>query len=468
VRMQLLLEEVEVLGLRGDPAHVDITSITQDSRTVTPGALFCCLRGSAADGHDFASTAVSVGAHALLCERELPLDAVQAIVADARAAAGPVAASFFGHPSRRLAVVGVTGTNGKTTTTHLVKSVLEADGRKTGLIGTLSGARTTPEAIDLQHQLAKMVDDGSSAAAIEVSSHALVQHRIAGTRFAVAAFTNLSPEHLDYHGSMDDYFEAKSSLFTADRASVGVVNGDDPWGRKLIEAASIPMIPFSRTDVSDLRLRPRAATFEWDGQRVALQFGGAFNVLNAVAAATIGRVLGVDAKTIAAGLSAAPPVPGRFQTIDHNQPFLVIVDFAHTPASLEEVLHAARPVAGRLITVFGCGGDRDRAKRPAMGEVATRLSDLAFVTSDNPRSEDPRTIIDQVRAGVQRPEVLVVEPDRRAAIAAALAAARPGDVVVLAGKGHETVQLIGERAVPFDDRQVARDALDDLEGRAAW
>ncbi|MDQ6928647.1 MAG: UDP-N-acetylmuramoyl-L-alanyl-D-glutamate--2,6-diaminopimelate ligase [Actinomycetota bacterium] len=458
--MQQLLEEVEVLSLRGDPSRTEIRSISHDSRTVTPGALFCCLRGERADGHDFAARAVASGATALLCETALPLDVAQVIVADTRAAAGPAAAAFFGHPSRRLAVVGVTGTNGKTTTTHLVKSVLEAAGRSTGVIGTLSGPRTTPEAIDLQAQLATMVDDGNTAASIEVSSHALVQQRVAGTWFSVAAFTNLSPEHLDYHESMEAYFEAKSLLFSPDRAGVAVVNADDPWGKRLLDSARMPMTPFSIDDVGDLDVGARASTFSWHGEPITLQVGGRFNVVNAVAAASIATVLGVDPATVAAGLNAAPAVPGRFETIDAGQPFLVIVDYAHTPASLEQALQSARQgVTGRVVTVFGCGGDRDRSKRPAMGAVATRWSDLAFLTSDNPRSEDPALIIDEVLTGVERREVLVVEPDRRAAIAGALAAARAGDAVVIAGKGHETTQLVGDEVLPFDDREVAREQL---------
>lgn len=469
MRLQRLLEEVEVLRLRGDPARAEITSITHDSRTVTPGTLFCCLRGVQADGHDFAPQAVRAGATALLCERELSVDAAQVIVADTRAAVGPVSAAFFGHPSRRLAVVGVTGTNGKTTTTHLVRSVLERAGTKTGVIGTLSGPRTTPEAVELQAQLAKMAADGKAAAAIEVSSHALVQHRVDGTWFSVVAFTNLSAEHLDYHQSMESYFEAKASLFAPERAAMAVINADDPWGRRLLESASMPMTPFSLADARDLEVGSTSSTFTWDGKRVVLGFGGLFNVANAVAAASIGRALGVDAATIAAGLSGAPLVPGRFETVDDGQPFLVVVDYAHTPASLEQLLRSApRGRAQRVITVFGCGGDRDRAKRPAMGALASHLSDLAVLTSDNPRSEDPSAIIEEVLAGVDRPEVLVVEPDRRAAIAIALAAARPGDVVFVAGKGHETVQLVGDEVLPFDDREVCREELARLREDGAW
>jgi UDP-N-acetylmuramoyl-L-alanyl-D-glutamate--2,6-diaminopimelate ligase len=467
--MQQLLDGVEVLRLRGDPGRAEITSISHDSRNVTTGTLFCCLRGVHADGHDFAARAVAAGASALLTERELPLDVPQAVVADTRAAAGPVAAAVFGHPSRRMNVVGITGTNGKTTTAHLVKAVLEADGRQTGVIGTLSGPRTTPEAIDLQMQMSAMVDDGDTAVAVEVSSHALVQHRVAGTWFAVVAFTNLSPEHLDYHESMEAYFEAKSLLFGPERAGVAVVNADDSYGRRLIESARIPTTPFSLAEVDDLDVGPRWSTFTWRGHAVKLQFGGVFNVQNAVAAASIGSSLGLDDGTVVAGLSAAPPVPGRFQTVDAGQPFLVVVDYAHTPASLEQALQSARhDTTGRVITVFGCGGDRDRIKRPAMGAIATRLSDLAFLTSDNPRHEDPMGIIDEVLAGVERPEVLVVEPDRRAAIAGALGAARSGDVVVLAGKGHESMQVVGDDELPFDDRIVAREELAALSGAGAW
>jgi UDP-N-acetylmuramoyl-L-alanyl-D-glutamate--2,6-diaminopimelate ligase len=467
--MQQLLDGVEVLRLRGDPARTEITSISHDSRQVTAGTMFCCLRGASVDGHDFAARAVAAGASALLCERELPLDVPQAIVADTRVAAGPAAAALFGHPSRRMTVVGVTGTNGKTTTTHLVRAVLEAAGRKTGVIGTLSGPRTTPEAIELQAQLGAMVDDGTTAAAIEVSSHALVQHRVDGTWFSVVAFTNLSPEHLDYHQSMEAYFAAKSSLFGPERAGLAVVNADDPWGRRLIESARVPTTPFSLAEANDLDVGRTSSTFVWQGQTVKLQLGGAFNVVNAIAAAEIGRALGVDAPTVAAGLSAAPPVPGRFETVDSGQPFLVIVDYAHTPASLEQVLQSARHgTAGRVITVFGCGGERDRVKRPVMGAVATRLSDVAYLTSDNPRGEDPGTIIDEVRAGVERPEVLIVEPNRRAAIAGALASARDGDTVVLAGKGHEITQVVGDDALPFDDRTVAREELARISRGRGW
>ncbi|MDP9389568.1 MAG: UDP-N-acetylmuramoyl-L-alanyl-D-glutamate--2,6-diaminopimelate ligase, partial [Actinomycetota bacterium] len=369
--------------------------------------------------------------------------------------------AFHGHPSRALPVVGVTGTNGKTTTTHLLAAVLEAHGWPTGVIGTLSGPRTTPEAPDLQAALAAHVAHGAQAVALEVSSDALVQHRVDAVRFAVAAFTNLSPEHLNTHGDMESYFAAKASLFDPDRAAVAVVNVDDPWGRRLAAGVRIPVEPYSLADVDGIEPGARGARFRWEGEQVRLGLGGRFNVSNAVCAATVARHLGVPPATVAAGLSSFPGVPGRFERVDRGQPFAVVVDYAHTPAALEQVLLAARDEApgGRVLVVFGCGGERDRAKRPIMGEVAARLADVVVLTSDNPRGEEPGAILDQVRAGASGAPTLVVEPDRRAAIRHAVAAARAGDVVVVAGKGHETGQTAGGRTAPFDDRVEAAEAL---------
>ncbi len=473
MRLDKLLGDVEVLSLRGDPAGIDVVAVTSDSEAAVPGALFVCVRGSRFDGHDFAARAVAAGAVALVVEEEvdLPLPAganvpqavvPQIVVPDSRAALALAAAAFHGHPSRRLSVVGVTGTNGKTTTTHLLGAVLRADGRQTEVIGTLSGARTTPEAPHLQAALAAAVERGTQAVALEVSSHALSLHRVDGTWFEVAVFTNLTPEHLDFHRTMDDYYAAKASLFTPDRAGVAVVNVDDAWGRRLAESTDVPVRTFSLSDAADLEIGPDGAHFGWEGRPVWLRPGGTFNVANALAAATAARELGVPAGAVAEGLSSAPPVPGRFESIDKGQGFAVVVDYAHTPAGLEVCLLAARQVAGeagRVIVVFGCGGDRDQAKRPLMGEVATRLADRAVITSDNPRSEDPLVIIDAVVAGAGRPEVLVDEPDRRAAIALALDDALAGDVVVIAGKGHETTQVVGDRALAFDDRVVAGELL---------
>jgi UDP-N-acetylmuramoyl-L-alanyl-D-glutamate--2,6-diaminopimelate ligase len=378
-----------------------------------------------------------------------------------------VASRFHGEPSHALTVVGVTGTNGKTTVTHLLRSVLEAHGWPAAVVGTLGGLHTTPEAPELEALLARLRDEGRRAVAMEVSSHALDQHRVDGMRFAVAVFTNLSQDHLDHHGTMEDYFAAKARLFGPELAARGVVNADDPYGRTLLEKAPIPLDAFTIADASDLTVGVDGSSFAWCGQRVALHLGGLFNVRNALAAAAAARALGVPPDTVAEGLGRVTSVPGRFEAVDGGQPFSVLVDYAHTPEGLEQVLGAARAAAGsehRVIVVFGAGGDRDRAKRPLMGRAATRLADLVVLTSDNPRSEDPMVIIEDVLSGAVSLDGLVVEPDRAAAIGAAIGAARPGDVVVLAGKGHEDTQVFADRTVPFDDREVARAALARLAG----
>ena len=471
MRLSRLLGDVEVRSARGDPESAEIVAVAQNAEAVVPGTLFCCVPGAKADGHDFAPLAVAAGAVALLVQRFLDLDVTQILVDDVRAAMARVAAALHGHPSHGLAVVGVTGTNGKTTTTHLLRSVLEADGRRAAVIGTLSGSAaraegrsgpgTTPAAPDLQAHLAELVVEGFDAVAMEVRSHALVQHRVDAVRFAVAVFTNLSQDHLDFHGTMEDYFAAKASLFQPERSQVGVINADDPWGRRLLDEVELPVRPFSLSDAVGLQLDRKGSSFLWQGHAVRLRLVGTVNVVNALAAAAAARELGVGAAAVAEGLSNLPSVRGRNEPVERGQPFTVLVDYAHTPDALERALAGAREMAGdgRVLVVFGCGGDRDRAKRPLMGEVATRLADLAVLTSDNPRSEDPAAIIDEVRAGVRRTEVLVVEPDRRAAIALALSAAREGDVVLIAGKGHETTQVIGPDVVPFDDRAVAAEIL---------
>jgi UDP-N-acetylmuramoyl-L-alanyl-D-glutamate--2,6-diaminopimelate ligase len=387
------------------------------------------------------------------------------IVADARVALADLGAAFFQHPARALKIAGVTGTNGKTTTTLLLQAILEADGRPTGVLGTLSGARTTPEATDLQARLAELRDAGSVAVAMEVSSHALALHRVAGTHFRVAVFTNLSQDHLDFHPTMEDYFAAKARLFERDMTAAAVVNADDPHGLLLQQAAHVPTRTYSLADVDDLVVGATSSTGTWNGRPLRVPLGGEFNVSNALAALTTALELGVDLGTALDGLAAAPAVPGRFETVDAGQPFRLLVDFAHTPDGLEQVLRAARGIAGggRVIVVFGAGGDKDRAKRPLMGKAAARLADVVVVTSDNPRSEDPQAIADAVVAGTSGGRASVrVELDRRAAIASAAGEARPGDVVVVAGKGHETTQTIGERVLPFDDRAVAREVLDSL------
>jgi UDP-N-acetylmuramoyl-L-alanyl-D-glutamate--2,6-diaminopimelate ligase len=445
-----------------------VTGVSHDSRTVSPGDLFCCLRGERVDGHGFARAAVEAGAVALLSERRLDAPVAQVIVDDTRMAMAPIAAAFYGRPSAGLTVVGVTGTAGKTTTTHLLASIFEHAGVPCGLLGTLTGVHTTPEAPELQARLASFRREGKQAVAMEVSSHALDQHRADATRFAVAIFTNLGRDHLDYHGTLERYFAAKARLFAPAMAARGVVNTDDPHGQLLFDAATIPMEGFSLGDAEDLEVGPRSSTFRWRRQRVRLPIGGRFNVLNALGAATAAVAGGLAPADAAGGLNGVSAVPGRFEPVDAGQPFTVIIDFAHTPESLASVLRAAREVAGerRVIVTFGCGGERDPTKRPAMGSVAADAADVVVVTSDNPRREDPDAIIEAVVSGVgdRRRRRVCVEPDRRAAIALALSQASGGDVVVIAGKGHETTQTLGDTVVPFDDRAVARELLGEGAG----
>jgi UDP-N-acetylmuramoyl-L-alanyl-D-glutamate--2,6-diaminopimelate ligase len=460
----------EVVGTLG----VDVAAITMDSRAVSPGALFCCVVGSRVDGHDVAADAVAAGAVAVLAERRLELDerVAQVLVPEVRPAIGPIAAALHGHPSRSLTVVGVTGTNGKTTTTHLLRSVFQASGQEASVIGTLTGAPgsppTTPDAPELQARLAELRDAGTTAVAMEVSSHGLAMHRVDGTRFAVAAFTNLSQDHLDVHGTMEAYFAAKARLFTLAFTDRAVVNVDDPYGRLLLDAAVVDTIGYSLAEASDLRLAFDGSTLRWRGVEVRVPLAGRFNVANALCAATVAADLGVDVGAIARGIAAAPPVRGRFEPVVAGQPFGVVVDYAHTPDGLEQLLSSAREVAapgGRVVVVFGAGGDRDPVKRPRMGEVAARLADRVVVTSDNPRSEDPAAIVEAIVAGIPAGTAgVTVEPDRRAAIEGAIGAAEAGDIVVLAGKGHETTQTIGAEVRPFDDAEVAREAL----SRRGW
>jgi UDP-N-acetylmuramoyl-L-alanyl-D-glutamate--2,6-diaminopimelate ligase len=474
VRLDTLVEEAG-LATRGlDPrllgdGATPVTGIAMDTRQVEPGHLFACVPGSSIDGHLLAPAAVEAGAAAVLCEHELSLDVPQVVVASVRRALGPVSDAVHGHPSAGLVVAGVTGTNGKTTTCAFLAAVFEAAGWPALTIGTLTSARTTPEAPDLHASLARWRAGGGRAVAMEVSSHALHQHRTDAVRFAAAVFTNLSPEHLDYHPGMDAYFEAKARLFDPEAVGQAVVNSDDEWGRRLLERIGRPFAgrlhPFSPAAATGLDLTPSVSRFRWEGLQVELRVGGRFNVANAVAAAATARALGIPDPAIAAGLDSVDSVPGRFQLVDAGQPFTVVVDYAHTPDGLEQLLSAARQIcAGRLIAVFGAGGDRDREKRPLMGMVAAGLADLAVVTSDNPRSEDPEAIIAAVMEPVRTAGHVVAEADRAAAIATALGLAQPGDVVVIAGKGHEKGQEVAGRVLPFDDVEVARAALARIAG----
>lgn len=478
MRLDALLDDAdltasaEVVGAAA--SSIDVATISLDSRAVEPGALFCCVQGSRVDGHDLAGVAVAAGAVAVLAERRLPLAAhvAQVLVPSVRAAMGPLASALHGHPSRSLTVVGITGTNGKTTTTHLLRSVLAASGQVAEVIGTLSGTPgappTTPDAPELQARLAAMRDGGVQAVAMEVSSHGLAMQRVDGTWFATAAFTNLSQDHLDLHGTMEAYFAAKARLFGPAFTDRAVVDVDDAYGRLLLDTAlaggpgTVPTVGYSLADAHDLRLAADGSTFRWRGAELRVPLAGRFNVANALCAATIAAGLGIGVEAIAAGLAATPPVRGRFEPVVAGQPFGVVVDYAHTPDGLEQALAAARelvPAGARVVVVFGAGGDRDPGKRPRMGEVAARLADEVVVTSDNPRSEDPRAIIDAIVGGILGQAEVVVEPDRRAAITLAVEQAGDADVVVIAGKGHETTQTIGDRVVPFDDAEVAREVL---------
>jgi UDP-N-acetylmuramoyl-L-alanyl-D-glutamate--2,6-diaminopimelate ligase len=467
-----------VRELLGEGPGVEIGGLAYDNREVRPGTLFFCVPGFTRDGHDFAPDAVERGAAALVVARPLELGVPEVRVDDVRAAMARAAARFYGDPTARLPVVGITGTNGKTTTAFLVHSLLQASGRQAGLLGTVTSfvageerptVRTTPEAIDLQRTFREMLEGGDVACAMEISSHALELRRAEGIHVAVAVFTNLTQDHLDFHPSMEDYFLAKRRLFASQLTDVRVLNVDDPCGRRLAEE-----FPGSTTFAIDAAADYRATdlesgfagtdcTFETpDGSyRVRVPLPGRFNVLNALGAWTAARALGVEPDVLAKALAEARRVPGRFEPVSEGQPFAVLVDYAHTPDSLENVLRAARELAeGRVIVVFGAGGDRDRGKRPLMGEIAARLADLCLVTSDNPRSEDPDAIIAEILAGTGDAAHVEHDADRRASIERAVGLARAGDVVVIAGKGHEQGQeFAGGRKEPFDDVTVAREAL---------
>lgn len=477
-------------GARGGHLH----DVTHDSRDAGPGVLFACRRGQRSDGHDFAAAAVAAGSPALLVERVVDVDVPQLQVASVIDTLGEVAAHVHGHPSSRLRLVGITGTNGKTTIAHLLESILAAAGHTTGLVGTVgtriagqpvAGVRTTPESTDLQRLLRRMVDAGVTAAAMEVSSHGLALGRVAGTRFAVAVFTNLTQDHLDFHADMEDYFQAKARLFTPRFTPRAIVNLDDAFGQRLARTAPVEVVGVSASDspdgyetapdvvARDVRLRPDGSTFTavLRGTEVAVRtsLAGHFNVVNVLCAMAAAEQLGIDASIAAAGVAGVGGVPGRMERVEAGQSFTVLVDYAHTPDSLENVLRSARTLTdGRVIVVVGCGGDRDQGKRPLMGRAAVRGADLAVLTSDNPRSEDPQVILDAMVAGARDVPgaTWTVEPDRRSAIAEGLAAARNGDVVVVAGKGHETYQELADRTVEFDDRMVAHELLVARQGAA--
>ena len=462
------LAPVEVVG----QAPADVADLAYDAREAGPGSLYFCIPGAHADGHDFAPEAVANGAVALVVDRPLDQPQPQLVVEDARAAMPIAADEFFGRPTELLEVAGVTGTNGKTTTAFLLYAILAAAGRRPGLLGTIESRvggerrpaiRTTPEAIDLQRTFREMLDADDRSAAVEATSHGSELGRLHRVRFSTLVFTNLTQDHLDFHGTLERYFDAKRRLFTDGRPPAAVNVGDE-HGRRLARElhGHNELLTFGLTDDAELRadeleLRPRGARFRAGGIELETRLRGRFNVENVLGAVAAARLLGIDDNAIAFGVRELRGVPGRFEAVDEGQPFAVLVDYAHTPDSLENVLRTARDLAGnRVICVFGCGGDRDRGKRPLMGRIATDLSDRAIVTSDNPRSEEPEAIIAEILEGAGDAEV---EPDRREAIARAVAAAGEGDVVVIAGKGHEQGQQFADRTIPFDDREVAREAL---------
>ncbi len=457
-----------------------ITSITCDSRKVEAGALFVCICGTAGDGHDFAASALEKGAVAILAERDLKLPQ-QIITPATRAAWATLSANWFGHPARHLHLVGVTGTNGKTTTVCLLKSILEAAGHKVGLIGTIQNmigdravpaARTTPDTYELQSLFALMVAEGCDYCVMEVSSHALHQERVGGCTFDVGVFSNLTQDHLDYHGTMEEYMLAKRKLFSMSKHAV--INFDDPWGARMAENIPCPLSYYSaKNDSADFVARnimhkPDGVRFELIGsdriERVHLHIPGQFSVYNGLAAAAAAITLGVPFETVTEALYNAAGVKGRAEIVPTNRDFTVVIDYAHTPDGLENICRTMKDCcAGRLLTIFGCGGDRDRTKRPLMGEIAARFSDVVIVTSDNPRTEDPTAIIEEILVGLQgsKTPVKVIE-NRVDAIHWAIKHAKPGDTVLLAGKGHETYQILKDGTIHLDEREVVAEALQTL------
>jgi len=463
-------------GALPEARDLEVSSLAYDNRAVTPGTLFFCVPGFTRDGHDFAQQAIERGAVALVVQRPLQLGVPEIRVQSVRKAMPPAAARFYGDPTSTLQTVGVTGTNGKTTTAFLVRALLQADNRRTGLLGTVTSViggedraveRTTPEAIELQRTFREMLDAGDEACSMEVSSHALELHRADAIHFAVAIFTNLTQDHLDFHPTMQDYFRAKRRLFAEPGPGHAVINIDDSYGRRLASEVEDP-ITFALERAAtyralDVRTGMEGSRFTVQGPDGATELHsplrGRFNVYNVLGALAAARALEVPMQIAAAAIESAGQVPGRFELVDAGQEFAVLVDYAHTPDSLENVLRAARGLTeNRLHVVFGCGGDRDRGKRPLMGEIATRLADRVIVTSDNPRSEDPEAIIEEILSGAG--PGADHNPDRREAIAQAIAGAQRGDTVVIAGKGHEQGQEFeGGRKIPFDDATVAREVL---------
>ncbi|BCV24685.1 UDP-N-acetylmuramoyl-L-alanyl-D-glutamate--2,6-diaminopimelate ligase [Gelria sp. Kuro-4] len=501
-KLRALLENIPVTTLEGLGPEDDlsISQIAYDSRRVEPGGLFVAVRGFRQDGHFFLPEALARGARAVVVDRPevaVPPGIAKVVVPDSRQALPDLTAAFYDHPSRRLRVVGVTGTNGKTTTAFLSEAIFRAAGYRTGLIGTVEnhvGAevlpveRTTPESLDVEELFCRMVKAGVTHAAMEVSSHALELGRVKNIEFDVAVFTNLTQDHLDFHKTLDNYRQAKAKLFQQLSRPGGkaggrtaVINADDPSGAAMRRATQARVLTYGVRQPADIRagdidIGLQAVEFTLHtpagSERLRLHLTGLFSVYNALAACGVGLAQNIPLPVIKQALEGLPGVPGRFELVKEGQEFAVIVDYAHTPDGLENILKTAEEFArGRIILVFGCGGDRDRTKRPIMGRLAVEHADLTFITSDNPRSEDPLAIIREIEAGAKEEGSpkgsYTLVPDRREAIRQALAAARPKDVVLIAGKGHETYQIIGDRTLPFDDRQVAREFLKEMTGQCS-
>ncbi len=448
-------------------ASVEIDRVEIDSRACGPGTLFLAVPGSRGDGAHYAADAVARGAVAVMASTPMDVGVPVVVIppSQVRAMVAHLSAAIVGHPDRRVELVGVTGTNGKTTVTALVAQLARNLGWNGANIGTLTNLRTTPAGPELFRTIDAIVRGLDASAprsilALEVSSHALDQGRVDGLQFAVAAFTNLSHDHLDYHGTMESYYRAKAQLFTPDRARRAVIWVDDPYGARLADESTIATTSVSAADITSVTMSLIGTTFFWRSQLVRSPLVGAYNVDNAVMAMSIMSALGADETLVVEALAGVRPVPGRFEIV-HSHDVIVIVDYAHTPAGLDHLLRDVRSLApgARVITVFGCGGDRDHEKRPAMGATASELSDIVFVTSDNPRSEDPDGIIDAIMTGVANGSDVHREVDRRRAISLALGEAHSGDVVVVAGKGHETTQTIGDVVLEFDDRAVVRELM---------
>ncbi|MDZ4197680.1 MAG: UDP-N-acetylmuramoyl-L-alanyl-D-glutamate--2,6-diaminopimelate ligase [Kiritimatiellia bacterium] len=482
MRIESLLQVIQPITVRGS-RNADVRSIDIDSRRVRPGSLFVALPGRHVDGTRFIQEAIDRGAVAIVTEKPIGLrrDVALIHVEDARRALAEIACAFYDHPSGRLTLAGITGTNGKTTTAFMLRDLLRAGGRRPGLLGTVSyeigarripAGRTTPEAPDVQSMLDQMVQAGCDSAVMEVSSHALDQKRVWGVDFDVGLFTNLTQDHLDYHGDLETYFAAKALLFRGlgqmQKAASAIINLDDPWGRRLAaiggcwsDCVTYGEHPASTVRASDIRVHPAGSfcrvSSPWGDWELNLTVLGRFNVSNALAAFAAGGTLGLDPRTMATALSRFSGAPGRIEEIRGRRDFRVFVDYAHTDDALQNVLTSLRELEPRrLIVVFGCGGDRDRGKRPLMGAVAARLADLTVLTSDNPRTEDPEAILKEIRSGIPAGAPVESVTDREAAIRRAFELAGPGDLVLIAGKGHENVQEFERTIVPFDDREVAR------------